>query len=89
MLRDHLVCGINNHQTQRRLLSEPKLSYSQALQIAQAAETADRNAKEPDKSAEVHILRRDRQSVNETRGVRPRHRCVYVVEDNILQQPAD
>ena len=68
MLRDRLVCGINDHQIQRRLLSEPKLSFSQALQIAQAAETAHRNTKELEKSAEVHALRRDRQSVNETRG---------------------
>ena len=68
MLRDCLVCGINDHQIQRRLLSEPKLSFSQALQIAQAAETAHRNTKELEKLAEVHVLRRDSQSVNETRG---------------------
>ena len=68
MLRDRLVCGINDHQIQRRLLSEPKLSYSQALQISQAAETANRNTKELEESAELHVLWRDRQSVSETCG---------------------
>ena len=67
MLRDHLVCGITDQRIQRQLLSESKLSYSQALQIAQALETADRNAKELEKSAGVYVLRRDKQSVYETR----------------------
>lgn len=46
MLRDRLVCGINNQQVQRRLLSEPDLTFAKALELAQAAEAAERNARE-------------------------------------------
>lgn len=58
MLRDRLVCGINDQRLQRRLLSESKLSFSQALEIAQAAESADRNAKELGKAAGIHAVYR-------------------------------
>ena len=46
MLRDRLVCGINDGSTQRRLLSEPDLTYKKALDIAQALETAERNVQD-------------------------------------------
>jgi len=45
-LRDKLVCGLQNMQIQRRLLSEAKLKYSKALEIAVAMETAVRDASE-------------------------------------------
>ena len=45
MLRDHLVCGINNEATQRRLLSEDKLTFKKALEIAQTQEMATTNAR--------------------------------------------
>ena len=45
-LRDKLVCGLQNMQIQRRLLSEAKLKYSKALEIAIAMETAVRDASE-------------------------------------------
>ena len=35
MLRDRLVCGINNDAIRRRLLMEPKLTLVQALWIAE------------------------------------------------------
>ena len=38
-LRDRLVCGLRNVQIQKRLLSEAKLKYSKALEIAVAMET--------------------------------------------------
>ena len=44
MLRDRLVCGINDVRIQRRLLSEPELTYKRAFDLAQAMETAERNA---------------------------------------------
>ena len=45
-LRDKLVCGLCNVQIQKRLLSETKLKYSKALEIAVAMETAIRDASE-------------------------------------------
>ena len=45
-LRDKLVCGLRNVQIQKRLLSEAKLKYSKALEIAVAMETAIRDASE-------------------------------------------
>ena len=39
MLRDRLVCGVKDGRTQRRLLSESKLTFQRALEIAQAQET--------------------------------------------------
>ena len=45
-LQDKLVCGLRNEQIQKRLLSEAKLKYSKALEIALAMETAIRDASE-------------------------------------------
>ena len=44
-LRDQLVCGIRNSNTQRKLLSED-LSFDQAMQMAPADEVADAEAKQ-------------------------------------------
>ena len=46
MLRDRLVCGVNNEQLQRRLLSEPQLTFKKALEISQTFEAATRDAKD-------------------------------------------
>ena len=43
MLRDRLVCGINNHQIQERLLAEPDLKYQKAVELALAIESASKN----------------------------------------------
>ena len=43
MLRDRLVCGINEEQTQGRLLAESKLTLKRGLEIAQSLETAAQN----------------------------------------------
>ena len=45
MLRDRLVCGIADEPLQRQLLAEPSLTFAKALQIAQAHESAEANAK--------------------------------------------
>ena len=45
MLRDRLVCGINNPNTQRRLLSEVSLTFQKAFEIAQGLESAVQNLK--------------------------------------------
>jgi hypothetical protein len=45
MLRDRLVCGINDDKMQRRLLSEPHkdLTLHKASELCLAMETADKN----------------------------------------------
>ena len=43
MIRDRLVCGINDHEIQRRLLQESNLTYQSAYDIVQAMETALKN----------------------------------------------
>jgi len=46
MLRDRLVCGINDEAVQRRLLAEPSLDLKRALELAQGMETAAQNVRE-------------------------------------------
>ena len=50
MLRDRLVCGIENGRIQRRLLAEPNLTMDKAVEISIAMESADRNAKDLQKT---------------------------------------
>ncbi len=46
MLRDRIVCGVNNEAIQRKLLAERDLTYDRAFAIAQGSELADRNMRE-------------------------------------------
>ena len=46
MLRDQIVCGINDTAMQKRLLAETKLKCKQVLEIARGLERAARNIKE-------------------------------------------
>ena len=46
MIRDCLVCGINDEAMQKCLLAEPKLTYKRAVELAQSLEWADKNVKE-------------------------------------------
>ena len=43
MIRNRLVCSINDHEIQRRLLQESNLTYQIVYDIAQAMETASKN----------------------------------------------
>ena len=43
MLRDRLVCGINNESIQNRLLAEADLTYGKALDIARSLEVVAQN----------------------------------------------
>ena len=38
MLRDRIVCGINDNATQKRLLAESKVMFKQVLVIARGLE---------------------------------------------------
>ena len=48
MIRDRLVCGVNDDKIQRRLLAvtETKLDFKKALELAGGIETAEKNARE-------------------------------------------
>ena len=46
MIRDRLVCGINDSSLQKRLLAEPDLSYAKAVELALNSETATQSVKE-------------------------------------------
>ena len=46
MLRDRLVCGVNDEQIQRRLLAESSLDFKKALKIATSMETAVKSCRE-------------------------------------------
>ncbi len=46
VIRDRLVCGIGDDRIQRRLLSEPDLTFDKALKLAQAIETASKDVKD-------------------------------------------
>ena len=45
-LRDRLVCGVNEDNIQRRLLSEKVLTFDKAMEIAVSMETAKKNGDE-------------------------------------------
>ena len=45
MLKDRLVCGVNDERIQRRLLSEVDLTFERAFKLAQAAESADKDTR--------------------------------------------
>ena len=44
MLRDRLVCGTNNKAIQRRLLLKADLTFADAMDMALAAEAAERDS---------------------------------------------
>ena len=87
MLRDRLVCGINEHNIQRRLLSEKKLTYEKALELAHSMEAAmksgkeiqgtsasqqgESNAVQPTPSKQVHQV----QGGENCKGQEPCYRC--------------
>lgn len=56
-LRDRLVCGLKNEQTQKKLLAEADLTYAKALQIAQGAETAENRAREMKEVANASVFK--------------------------------
>ena len=46
MIRDCLVCGINDDLIQKRLLAEPRLTYEKAVELSQSMEIAAQNVKD-------------------------------------------
>lgn len=60
MLRDRLVCGVNNHQIQKRLLAEPGLKYQKAVELALAMESASKNV------GDLHMTKTNANSARST-----------------------
>ncbi|KAL5481520.1 hypothetical protein EMCRGX_G021699 [Ephydatia muelleri] len=46
MLRDRLVCGLRDVRVQRRLFAKPKLTFTKAFELAQAAELAEKSSQD-------------------------------------------
>ena len=74
-LRDRLVCGLVNHNIQRKLLAEADLSLTRAVEIAQSMKAAEANMKKLQTSepAKIHAVQTSTQrlpTANNTR-VRP------------------
>ena len=46
MLRDRLVCGIQDENIQKRLLAEKRLTFAKAMELAQGMEAATKNVRE-------------------------------------------
>ena len=61
MLRDRLVCGINDAAIQKRLLAEPSLSYEKAVELSLAMERTAQNIKELRVRPEEKITTQPRQ----------------------------
>ena len=68
MLRDRLVCGINDSRIQRRLFSEPNLTFQKAFDLALAMEIADKDTQDMQKAthfqhSDVHVLQQHKSSL--------------------------
>ena len=46
MIQDRLVCGVNDERMQGRLLTESRLHFKKALELAAAMEIADKNTRD-------------------------------------------
>ena len=46
LLRDRLICGVNDSRIQRRLLAKPNLTFEKAIELSMAAESADNDAED-------------------------------------------
>ena len=71
MLRDRIVCGINDDRIQQRLLSEKGLTYKKALELSQGLERAAKNVRELQSTklepAQVHKVTPGRRGGVQTR----------------------
>ena len=71
MLRDRIVCGVRDRRIQQRLLAEPDLKLKKAMELALAAEAAERNSKDlqqtPAKTEPLLQLQRTDKAVYERR----------------------
>lgn len=74
MLRDRLVCGINDERVQKRLLVEVNLTFESALKISQGFEVAERCAKEIQSERSQDLVEHQKQLVHAVTPERPQRR---------------
>lgn len=69
MLRDRLVCGINDQRIQRRLLAEGNLSFQKAFELAQAFEAAEQDVQKLHEGSQrqVHSVRPEQRRQDQYR----------------------
>ena len=81
MLRDRLVCDIEDGKIQHRLLAEPEPTFKKAFELVQAMATADKDAQDLRKphNLEVHAIggssRGCKDSASTTADTAPCYRC--------------
>ena len=67
MLRDRLVCGLRDVRVQRRLFAKPKLTFTKAFELAQAAELAEKCSQDISRAgASVNALEPRRATAGQT-----------------------
>ena len=71
-LRDRLVCGLRNSNVQRKLLTEPGLTYAKAVEIALGMEAAEKNTRQL-KGNDAAIQRVLQHSARQDPGTTSRH----------------
>ena len=89
MLRDRLICGIQDQRTQCRLLAESDLTLQKAFKVAQAIESAKSNLKElqQPRTAEEHTINPQQQQYRTTdRANKSQHSLQETVFRNRLPQ---
>ena len=67
MLRDRLVCGVNHPRIQKRRLQE-NFRFDDAMKIARAMETAERNSEKIGGSSLTASLQKSDDVVHRTQG---------------------
>ena len=73
-LRDRFVCGLLNEATQKRLLTESNLTFNKAIEVAQSAETATKNAQQL-KGVELRAVDQVGQSNQPSNSKKTCYRC--------------
>ena len=81
MLRDRLVCGINDKRMQRRLLSEPELTYQKAFDLAQAMESAEKHTQSLHVPISDNMLAMHASDVLESKERENSHRRKYLYDE--------
>ena len=67
-LRDRLVCGLRNENTQKRLLTDPELTLAKAIDVAQSMEAAERNMGEM-RGGELAVRKVNHRYLNSRNGI--------------------
>ena len=98
MLKDRLVCGVNSEKIQRRLLQEATLTFDEALRLARAIETAEKNTVElqqgseqsqPSGEEQIHRTQRDRDKAVKSKSPPPPEQSCSQQENSNCQPTSE